>query len=107
MQESRWADLTMITKILISRMPFGLCNGLASWQHFINDTLFNFLYRFVQAYLDNIPIFSKTLKKHPFYICQVLQRLQEAGLQANIDKCEFYVQKTRFLGLIISTENIE
>ena len=28
-------------------MPFGLCNGPASWQHFINDTLFHFLHRFV------------------------------------------------------------
>ncbi len=28
-------------------MPFGLCNGPASWQHLINDTLFDFLYRFV------------------------------------------------------------
>ena len=28
-------------------MPFGLCNGPASWQHLINDTLFDFLYHFV------------------------------------------------------------
>ena len=28
-------------------MPFGLCNGPASWQHLINDTLFNFLHRFI------------------------------------------------------------
>ncbi len=28
-------------------MPFGLCNGPASWQHFINDILFEFLHYFV------------------------------------------------------------
>ena len=28
-------------------MPFGLCNGPVSWQHLINDTLFDFLHRFV------------------------------------------------------------
>ena len=87
-------------------MPFGLCNGPASWQHLINDILFNFLYCFIQAYLDNILIYSKTLKEHHSHVCQVLQHLREAGLQADIDKCEFYVQETKFLILIVFTESI-
>ena len=49
-------------------MLFKLCNGLASWQHFINNTLFNFLYHFIQAYLDHIFIYSKTLKDYRSYI---------------------------------------
>ena len=72
-------------------MPFGLYNGPASWQPLINNTLFDFLHRFVQTYLDDILIYSKTLKEHHFYIRQVLQFLQEAGLQADIDKYEFHV----------------
>ena len=87
-------------------MPFGLCNGPASWQHLINDILFEFLYCFVQAYLDDILIYNKTLKEYHFHVCQVLQRLREAGLQADIDKCEFHVQETKFLGLIVSIEGI-
>ncbi len=87
-------------------MPFGLCNGPASWQHLINDTLFDFLYRFVQAYLDDILIYSKTLKDHRSHIRQVLKRLRKAGIQANVDKCEFHVQEIKFLGLIISTKGI-
>ena len=35
-----------------------------------------------------------------------MQRLREVGLQADIDKCEFFVQETKFLGLIVSTEGI-
>ena len=72
-------------------MPFGLCNGPASWQYLINDTLFDFLHHFVQAYLNNIFIYSKTLKEHYFHICQVLQYFQEVGLQADIDKCKFHI----------------
>ena len=49
-------------------MPFSLCNEPASWQHFINDTLFDFLYCFVQAYLNNILIYSKTLKDHRSHV---------------------------------------
>ena len=87
-------------------MPFGLCNGPASWQHLINDTLFDFLHCFVQAYLDDIFIYSKTLKEHHSHVRQVLQQLQKARLLANIDKCEFHVQETKFLGLIVSIEGI-
>ena len=61
-------------------MPFGLCNGPSSWQHFINDTLFDFLHSFVQAYLDDILIYNKTLKDHRLHIQQVLERLREVGL---------------------------
>ncbi len=61
-------------------MPFGLCNGPASWQHLVNDTLFDFLHRFVQAYLDDIIIYSKTLKDHRSHVRQVLECLQEAEI---------------------------
>src|SRR5690606_20428536 len=37
----------------------------------------------------------------------VLQRLRDAGLQASIRKCEFHVQRTKYLGFIITTEGIE
>ncbi len=36
----------------------------------------------------------------------MLERLQEVRLQANIDKCKFYVQEIKFLGFIISTKSI-
>ena len=87
-------------------MPFDLCNDPASWQYLINDILFNFLHCFVQAYFDNILIYSKMLKEHHSHVCQFLQSLQEVGLQADIDKCEFHVQETKFLGLIVSIEGI-
>ena len=49
-------------------MPFGLYNRPASWQHLINDTLFDSLYFFVQAYLNDIFIYSKTLKNYCSYV---------------------------------------
>ena len=88
-------------------MPFDLCNGPAFWQHLINNTLFDLLHRFVQAYLDDILVYSKTLKNHHLHVRQVLECLREAGIQANVDKCEFHVQETKFLDLIISTKDIQ
>ncbi|SLM36260.1 reverse transcriptase domain protein [Lasallia pustulata] len=45
-------------------LPFGLTNGLANYQHYINDVLWDHLNNFCSAYLDDILIYSKTLKEH-------------------------------------------
>jgi len=88
-------------------MPFGLTNGPTFYQHYMNDVLFDYLHQFCQAYLDDIIIYSKTLKEHKRHVRLVLHRLQEAGLQMNINKCEFHVQETSFLGLLLSIEGLK
>ena len=88
-------------------MPFGLMGGLASWQRFINDLLWEYLNDFCTAYLDNILIYSTSMKKHRQHVRKVLTKLREAGIPANVDKCEFYVTETKYLGLIVSTKSIK
>ena len=88
-------------------MPFGLINGLVIWQNYINDVLFEYLNVFCQTYVDNILIYSKTCKKHYRHVKLVLNKLHQAGLQANIKKCEFDVEQTRFLGIIVSSTGIK
>jgi hypothetical protein len=36
----------------------------------------------------------------------VLERLRAAGLYADIDKCEFGVKNTKYLGFIVSTDGV-
>ena len=88
-------------------LPFGLTGGPASWQHFINDVLFEYLDKFCTAYLDDILIYSRNLKQHRQHVRGVLTKLREAGIQADVDKCEFHVTETKYLGLIISTDGIK
>jgi hypothetical protein len=86
---------------------FGLCNGPATFQRYINETLFKYLNVFCTAYIDDILIYSKDTSKHKKHVKLVLQRLREAGLQADIKKSEFNVTQTKFLELIITTKGIE
>ena len=88
-------------------LPFRLTNGLATYQRYINDILFNYLNDFYTAYLDNIIIYSKNELEYDKYVYKVLQRLREAGLQANIKKLEFSVKRIKYLGFIISTDRIK
>jgi hypothetical protein len=47
------------------------------------------------------------LKEHKQHVRAVLQKLRDAGLQVDIHKCEFHVQETVFLGLLVSTEGLK
>ncbi len=85
-------------------LPFGLTGGPGLYQRYMNDTLFDFLNDFCQVYLDDILIYSKTKKAPREHVRKVLRKLREAGLQVDIEKCEFHVQEAKFLGLIVSTE---
>src|SRR5947207_14313054 len=88
-------------------VPFGLTNGPATYQQYMNDVLFDYLDDFCTAYLDDIMIYSDNELKHEEHVCKVLLRLCEAGLQADIKKSEFSVKCTKYLGFIISTDGIK
>ncbi len=82
-------------------MLFELINESAFFQHYINDVLFNCLHKFCQTYLNDILIYSKTLKEHRIHVKKVLKKLREVDLQIDIDKCKFKIQKISFLKLLI------
>ena len=67
----------------------------------MNDIFFEYLNDFFQVYLNDILIYSKTRKNHIKHIRLILQKLREVDLQMNILKCEFHVQKIKFLNLLI------
>ncbi len=108
---SRSEDLTIfITSFDFYKyhvMPFELINGSTFYQHYMNDVLFDYLHQFCQAYLDDIIIYSKTLKKHKKHVRLVLHRLREIDLQMNINKCKFHVQKIFFLKLLLFIEELK
>ncbi len=88
-------------------MLFKLINESMFYQHYINDVLFEYLHQFCQIYLDDIIIYSKTLKKYKQHVWLILNRLREADLQIDIDKCKFHVQKIIFLELLMSIERLK
>jgi len=88
-------------------MPFGLTGAPATFQHFINDTLREHLDVFCSAYLDDILIYSNDLKTHKEHVAKVLQALEKAGLYLRYDKCEFHVQETKFLGMIVTQQGVK
>ena len=88
-------------------LPFGLCNGPATFQRYMNAVLIDYLDSFCSAYVDDVLIFSKSKKEHRQYVRTVLRKLEDTGLQVDIRKCEFEVSKTTFLGFVVSDQGVQ
>ncbi|SPC62077.1 uncharacterized protein UHOD_12159 [Ustilago sp. UG-2017b] len=87
-------------------MPFGLTNAPASFQHLMNDTFKDMLDRSLIIYLDDLLIYSSTLKQHQGHVSAVLARLRQAGLYAKAEKCQFSTSQTKFLGFVVSDQGV-
>jgi hypothetical protein len=86
-------------------MPFRLSNALLAFQRYINWVLRDILDDFVIAYADDILIYSSnSLEDHRQKIQNVLQKLVNAELQADIQKSEFQTYEIKYLGHIINSE---
>lgn len=88
-------------------LPFGLTNAPASFMQLMQEIFQPFLDNFVIVFLDDILIYSKSLKEHKYHLSQVLQKLREHKLYAKLEKCELIKHKVGFLGHVVSDQGIE
>ncbi len=88
-------------------MFFELINESFTFQNFMNDILMNYLNEFVIAYLDDIIVYSNIKKEHIQHVRKILQRLREANIQTDVDKCEFHTTETKFLEMIVDRDDIK
>ena len=87
-------------------MLFKLTGAPATFQYYINNTLREFLDVFYTAYLDDILIYSASLREHKKYVRKVLERLQETGLQVDISKCMFHADEVPYLRIIVGKNGV-
>ncbi len=73
----------------------------------MNDTLINYLNEFVIVYLNDIIVYNNNKKKHIQHVRKISQRLREANIQADVNKCEFHTIETKFLKMIIDRDDIK
>ena len=97
-------------KYEFKRMPFGLKNSQATFQRAIDKVINNVHkagYFCVQAYVDNIIIFSETLEDHLLTLRAVLSELMQHILSLRPDNCEFAQREIDFLGYHIGKGTIK
>jgi transposase InsO family protein len=88
------------------RLPMGLKNAPAVFQHYINVAMHGLLHMSVLAYVDDLLIYSRSFDQHLEHLKQFSDRLREFGLRVNPGKCQFFADRVTFLGHEVSAEGI-
>ena len=81
-------------------MPFGVRNGPATFQRLMDRLLHQDL-DIARVYIDDIAVFSSSWEAHCVDLARVLSRLRQAGLTANVAKCQWGQTACEFLGHIV------
>lgn len=84
----------------------GMKTSGAVFQRIMNQVMTGILNIFVEVYIDNITIFSLDFETHMRHLAEVFQRLREANLKVNLDKCNFARKQVKVLGHIVSERGI-
>jgi hypothetical protein len=84
---------------------FGIASAPASWQRAMDQILQGL--SGVQCVLDDMIITGKSDDEHLQNLENVLQRLQDNGLRANIEKCSFLQDSVVYCGHEISKEGLQ
>ena len=87
-------------------MPFRLTNAPETFCNLMNNVLFDYLDDFVVVYLYDIVIYNRTLEEHVNHLSLVLSQLRKYTLYVKIEKCEFAKQEIKFLGHLVSKNQV-
>ena len=87
-------------------MPFGLCNAPGTF-HRLKQTIFREeLLQILLVYLDDIIVYSDTIGDHLKWLEWVFQKLREHGLKIEVEKCQFFQSRVKYLGHVVSAEGV-
>ena len=98
-------------------LPFGLSNSPAVFQRTMSSffqkaftypdgTTVTALGSFIQVYMDDLLIYSKTAEDHLRHLRFVFDTLKDVRIYLNPKKCEFNKPEVRFLGHLVSRNGV-
>ena len=72
----------------------------------MNNIFAEELFAFLLLFLDDLIVYSRTLREHLSHLKIVLKRLRDAGLKLKLKKCCFAKKSVKYLGHIISRAGV-
>jgi hypothetical protein len=91
------------------RMPFGLCNAVATFQRLMTRAIAdvkNLYGNLVLIYVDDILIATRTIDEHLDRLDEVFGILRHAGIKLKAKKCDIMSHQAKFLGRVVTKEGI-
>ena len=87
-------------------MQQGDCNAGATYQTLMNHIFASYIGVFVYVYLDDIIIFSDSIKEHVDHIRIVFDILRKEKLYLGPSKMQFFAEELRILGHVVDDKGI-
>ena len=89
-----------------NRMAFGLCNAPSTFQRLMERIFGDQSFQSLLLYLDDVVVFSTSVKQHLQRLELVLQRLQKENLKVKLSKCCFFQKQVKYLGHVVSEDGV-
>ena len=86
------------------RLAMGMRNSAQSFQRMVQDVIGDMTNVF--CYLDDLLIYSKSVKHHLEILEELFKKLENAGLTLALSKCEFGVDSLEYLGYKVDSSGL-
>ena len=96
--------ITPFGRFCFNRMPFRITSAPEHFQRRMSNIVEDL--EGVVCMVDDILVFAKTQEDHDRCLRAVLNRIKDAGLTLNKDKCVFNQRSVKFLGQVIDEQGI-
>ena len=87
-------------------VSFGLTNAPAYFMNMMNKVFMEELDKFVVVFIDDILIYFETAEEHAEHLRILLEKLRQNQLYAKFSKCEYWLEKVAFLGLVLKADGV-
>ena len=87
-------------------MPLGLCNTLATFQQLMQNCLGELNLIYCLIYLDNLIVFSRTMKEHLHRLHVMFDQLREYNLKLKLSKCSLFKEEINYLAHQVSKQGV-
>ena len=96
--------ITPFGRYCFHRLPFGITSAPEHFQRHMSDLLGDL--DGVVCMVDDVLVHGRTASEHDERLVRVLERLKQAGLTLNQEKCRFSQTQVKFLGQVIDQSGI-
>ena len=103
---AKTAFLTHLGLYIYNVMPFGLCNGPATFQRLMERVVGLLIGVGVLLYLNDVLIYPDTPEQLIETLGTVLKLLAKAGLNCKATKCLLFTERVHYLGRVVSKDGI-
>ena len=87
-------------------MSFELTSAPVAFMGLMNGVFRPYVDQFIVVFIDNILVYSNSMKECVYHLRIFLQTLREYQLYAKFSRCDFWTESVSFLSHVVTEDSI-